>query len=298
MKKQKPKPEQKPKKKKSGFKTFSRTLTFLILLGCAGYVFYMGWIQFSIPENHYALVFTKTGGYDPYLMEAGQFYWRWENIFPTNMTLHLFELPWKENVFKLNGTLPSGREYSTILQNDSAFSFHIDIAIQYKLNPAVLIPLIQEEGFQFSDIDNWYTTFPHRAETVISQNIQALLGKTELNLNELENRLLSLIRTDFPSVEIESLNIRTWEIPDFVLYNKTREIYIQSIQSNREYASELEKQNAELEKQLTSKIELLKDYGQVLTDYPVLLEYFNLDKEKIDPMIFNWEDLPTPVPES
>ncbi len=277
------------KKKKNHLKRISNTLTFLILLGFAGFVFYLGWVQFSIPENHYALAFTKTGGYDPYLMKPGEFYWRWENLFPTNMELHIFELPWEATDFNLQGELPSGSDYASILTNPDAFNFSLSLRMNFRMNPDKLISMIQKEGFTFKEIESWYTLLPEAAEAKIKNYILQEIPLETAEYTRIEASILEYMESQFPYAEFSGFHIHRWELPDKTLYDHTREIYLNGIKSNREYAAELEKQNAELERQLNSKMELLKDYGSVLTEYPVLLEYFNLEKEKIDPMIFGWE---------
>ena len=296
MKKQKQLAEK--KKKKNSFKRISNTFSFLILLGFAGFVFYLGWVQFSIPENHYALAFSKTGGYDSYLMKPGEFYWRWENLFPTNMTLHIFELPWKSNTFSLKGELPSGKEYASLLQNPDAFNFDISINMNYRMDPVSLFSMIQKEDFRFDQIDSWYTLFPGSAEAKIKNFILQEIPFDASNYAQMEKFLLEYLKSQFPHAEFSGFYIQEWTLPDIELYEHTRDIYINGIKSNREYAAELEKQNAELERLLNSKMDLLKEYGSVLTEYPVLLEYFNLEKEKIDPMIFNWETEQISDPES
>ncbi len=294
MKKQKQ--ERIPEKKKSGFKKISNTLSFIIFLGFSGFVFYTGWVQFSIPEDHYALAFTKTGGYDSYFMKPGEFHWRWENLFPTNMKLHIFELPIKFSSYSLNGTLPSGKDYASILDNPSAFDFSLSMEYQYRMDPDHLLTMIQESSFQFSQINNWYDQIPLKVNEKITNLLQNDLILISSGYSEIETEISDYLSREFPGAIFSYVHIKNWNIPDKVLYEKTRDVYINGIQANREYAAELEKQNAELEKQLNSKIELLKDYGSVLTEYPVLLEYFNLDKEKIDPMIFR-EVLPNQDPE-
>ncbi|OQY35007.1 MAG: hypothetical protein B6241_02475 [Spirochaetaceae bacterium 4572_59] len=281
----------KPKKKKKIFKRVYNTLTFLILIGFAGFVFYRGWIQLSIPENHYALGFSKTGGYESSLMKAGDFNWRWENLFPSNMTLHIFELPWESSELSLSGILPSGEEYATILPEKSAFNFKLKVSIKYRLNPENISQFIQEEDFQYTDIETWYDDFSRKSENVVMTALSELLKETEdSDIKDLEKKIKEKLKSEFPESEIRDLTILNWSIPDISLYNETKNIYFTGIKASRAYSSELEKQNAELESQLSSKMELLKDYGQILTDYPVLLQYFNLEKEKIDPLIFNWNN--------
>ena len=298
MKKQKPPKtaslnNDKPvKKKEKPFFKFMNFLTFLIFIGFAGFVFYRGWIQFSIPENHYALAFTKTGGYDKTLMKAGDFNWRWENLFPTNMTLHIFELPWASCNVEITGTLPSGKQYASILENENsdAFEYSLQLSLLYRLSPENILQMIHNDNFQFSHIDGWYSELNQEIQVLAAEAVPLYLSREVIGEESIRSYIIERIHNNHPEAEIKNILISRSVLPDIKLYEETRNIYIAGIQASRAYTSELEKQNAELESQLNSKINLLKDYGEVLTEYPVLLQYFNLEKDKIDPMIFNWEE--------
>ena len=295
------KPVRPEKKRKNPFIRFMNLLTFLIIIGFSGFVFYRGWIQFSIPENHYALAFTKTGGYDKALMKAGEFNWRWENLFPTNMTLHIFELPWSGCEIDISGTLPSGSQYASILENENstAFQYNLNISLLYRFNPDYITQMIEGDDFQFNQIENWYTELNHEIQLLAAEAVPLYLsGEPDENTGSIRTFMKEKILEFHPEAEIKEILINKMSLPDRKLYEETRSIYLAGIQASRAYTSELERQNADLENQLNSKINLLEDYGEVLTAYPVLLQYFNLEKDKIDPMILNWEETPAASPES
>ena len=173
------------------------------------------------------------------------------------------------------------------------------ISLLYRLNPDNATQMIKGEDFQFSQIENWYTELNHEIRLLAAEAVFLhLSGKSYTDGTSIRTYIKEKILEFHPEAEIKDILVNRMSLPDRKLYEETRNIYLAGIQANRAYTSELEKQNAELERQLSSKINLLEDYGEVLTEYPVLLQYFNLEKEKIDPMILNWEESPASNPES
>jgi hypothetical protein len=67
-------------------------ITLIILVVLAGAAFYFGWLQILLPAENYAVIFTKTGGYDETVVRPGEFSWRWQRLIPTNMTVYTFDL--------------------------------------------------------------------------------------------------------------------------------------------------------------------------------------------------------------
>jgi hypothetical protein len=90
---------------------------------------------------------------------------------------------------------------------------------------------------------------------------------------ELENA----IKERFPYIENISCLIRTAVFPDFALYRQVRGIYEDFLFRQREYLSGglLEKAEARLDTRL--RFDELAQYGELLTKYPVLIQYLALE---------------------
>ncbi len=67
-------------------------LAVLLLLVCSATVFFIGWIQFSVPAGKYGVLVSKTGGVDPDPVLPARFRWQWERLIPTNTELFVFDL--------------------------------------------------------------------------------------------------------------------------------------------------------------------------------------------------------------
>ena len=51
-------------------------ILLILLLVIGGVVFFFGWIQILLPPGTYAVINTKTGGYEEKAIPAGDFAWR------------------------------------------------------------------------------------------------------------------------------------------------------------------------------------------------------------------------------
>ena len=274
-----------PRKGKS-LKRFSRWLTFLIFIGFAGFVTYVGWIQKEIPEGQGALVFTKlsyrdgrfTGGYDTKLTTSDGFHWRWERLFPTNMTIHLYPLSLRDVRITSTGILPSSDIYMDFIEKSGQdqFNWELSFDLTYHLKKESIPQLAQEKGIMPENLEAYLV----EEENKIEGELFGLLSSftlTQDNSREIEKLLLALNKSH-PFLEITSLSPQTIVLPDLVLYNKARELYF----------SYLDARNISLEKMISreapkmavnvEKMKVLVEYGKVLTEYPVLIDFFALDE--------------------
>ena len=115
----------------------------LVLLAVA--VFFVGWVQILIPAGTYAVIHTKTGGYEQEVVTSGEFMWRVERLLPTNMKLYRFKPEVMEvDVPVVSGVLPSGELYASFMENSPDFSYEIDLKVFISVIPESLPRLVAE----------------------------------------------------------------------------------------------------------------------------------------------------------
>ena len=136
-------------------KAFLIILVILVIL--AGVVFYFGWVQIHLPAEHYAVVFTKSGGYDQEVIRPGEFSWRWERLIPTNMTLYIFDLHPRSREISFQGSLPSAELYSSVLPENPDFSYRGEIEVIFAVAPESLPALVAEEKLLPDQLDDFYS---------------------------------------------------------------------------------------------------------------------------------------------
>lgn len=259
-------------------------LVILVLLG--GAVFYFGWVQFQIPPNSYAVIFSKTGGWEPDPISAGTFTWRWERLLPTNLTLYVYPLEPQQIRVETEGDLPSGDVYAGAIGASVDFRYRVEADVRYTVRPESL-PTIAQEGVAPADLPEWYSGFETSVrETVVEAFGDALSGRGETpSPASLQENARSRLESRFPELEVTAVSPRSTSFPDYDLYVRAKEVYLGSLQAYEEGVAEAERQAAFSATQQERRIELLREYGKILSEYPVLLDYFTMSAERgIDPL--------------
>ena len=229
-------------------KAFLIVLVILVILG--GAAFYFGWVQILLPPEHYAVVFTKTGGYDQDVIPPGQFVWRWERLIPTNMTLHIFDLTPRSKEVSFRGSLPSADLYSSVLPDNPDFSVSGTVHLQFAVAPDSLPALVSEKKLSPEGLDDFYSA---RAEDISARVMDAV--------QEIRTDMLSGAELDRRQSYRDLVQIR----------DRSREQAIAN-QASEQVRAENSRDRQE------ANLELLKEYGKLLNEYPILLKALAVQK--------------------
>ena len=267
-------------------------ILLILLLAIGGVVFFFGWIQILLPPGTYAVIHTKTGGYEEKAIPAGVFAWRIERLLPTNMTLYIFRVePVEIETPEIKGTLPSGEIYSSLLTGNPDFSFKLKARLLVALNPEALPTLMKEEGLKPETLDAWY-------ESKISSAVQRLVDDLQDNADSVyeSGYFISLADRlsrdpEFSSIEIKRITPIELSFPDPDLYYEAKRQYFS-------LAKAKEAKYVLFIQQEKSNLKVLKEYAELLTEYPILLKYLYLQNLKGKNLDILELDLPSLAEES
>lgn len=258
-------------------------VSVLILVVAGGAAFYFGWIQLQLPPDSYGVIFTKTDGFEQAVVKPGGFVWRWQRLLPTNLTLYTYHLSPQETEISSQGTLPSGALYSQFLDGKPSFSYKITVAVAYVLNPNALPGLMLRDHVTPQTIGAWYANLAKRltAETRNYITAQASAGNpAELGLGAFQPGLQRTLQKSFPEVRFTAVTPETIEMPDLALYAKARQQYLSIASAEEQVRRQAAVTKTNLDALAAQKIELLRKYGELFNQYPVLLKYLDLAPAK------------------
>jgi len=258
-------------------------ISFILFILAAGATFYFGWVQFELPENTYAVLFSKTSGYDKKILEPGEFNWKWERLLPTNSKIIKVKIENRSNKFEYEGTLPSNELYSSILPQKPDFSFKMSFSVSYSIDPEKLPLLIEEGTLNSEDIESFYNTIESEFIRIVKDSCTNYFNdnftiSTSAYI-DLENIILDKLKQRYTYINVRNLTISFIQFPDLLLYEKTKDLYYQILDKRKETEIATEKWAIESKVNLDTKIELLSKYGELLTKYPILIDYFALDPD-------------------
>ena len=259
----------------------------LLLLGAAGAIFVAGWIQILLPPATYGVLFSKTGGFDPRVMAPGVFVWRWERVIPNNVTLFLFEVQPHSIETRLSGELPSAEAVASMLPGAAGaadFRYQATVSVTFAVRPEALPALVSGEGLTPEDLNRWTemkgTAMGRAALELLQRRAQA----TALtDLAALEAGILDPLAAGFPELQVLAVRFSDLHLPDIEIYERGRRAYLELMDSQYEarraavidLAHERERGLAAQETRRAA-LQVLREYGVVLQEYPVLIQFLAL----------------------
>ncbi|MBN2659119.1 MAG: hypothetical protein JXR86_18835 [Spirochaetales bacterium] len=258
-------------------------ISLILFLGAAGALFWFGWVQFELPQNTYGVLFSKTSGYDSEILEPGRFIWKWERILPTNSNIIKFFIETQDANLDYEGILPSGNIYNAFIPENPDFSYHLTFFISYRLLEERLPGLLESGEIDNEDLDGFYNNVEAEYLKIIKKGCNDYftenLSINSSSYSELEAVLLEKIKARYSYIEIRNLVVQYLNFPDLQLYGKAKDLYNQILEKRKESEIAAEKWSLETKVNLDTKIEILTRYGELLSKYPILVDYFALEPE-------------------
>ncbi|MFP4536057.1 MAG: hypothetical protein ACLFNP_10075 [Spirochaetaceae bacterium] len=269
-------------------KKFLILLLIVVLLG--GTAFFFGWVSFRVEGSEYAIAFTKSDGWIAEPITPGSFRWMWQALIPTNLTLHRFPLTPTEITLDESGTLPSASLYRRYVEGEPSFDYSLELTLSYRLEPLTVAEALGEERTTPEDIDSYRESMEGElksaARSAVVSAIEALGEDPEVGaLSTVSEEVLEELQDAVEQLEILDLTIREAELPDPFVYQTARENY-QAIQEGRREGLRETARSAAAQRVLDEERRKgLEEYGRILQEYPVLLDYFRLAAESgTDPL--------------
>jgi hypothetical protein len=259
---------------------------FIILIILGGLGFFFGWAQLKVPPGSYGVMRSKTHGIDPRLIREGEFRWVWFKLIPTNVEITLFRPSAQERSIRITGALPSGDVYGAISGVSPDFSYELSGSLSFNLKPEALPDLLAERGvLTQEDLRNFETKLAGEVAAFTEQRlevyaadeerIQALLGAGAAD--QIRGEILAA----YPDIENLFCSFRPVRFPDFALYHSVRVFYEEYLDHQRRQLQTEALAGRHLDFQL--RLDELAKYGELLTQYPVLLQYLALPQESLPP---------------
>lgn len=262
-------------------KKFVFSILLLILLGGAAFLF--GYLPLWIGAGEYAVILTKTNGWNHPVVAPGEFVWSWQALFPTNLKLFPFTLERRQVRLDIQEELPSGVLYAAYSEGGADFSYRVSVDLNYRLRPE---PLPEEFSALYDEEDeidsegllrDAYAETEMRIERILKDTAATLIesGDFGLTSDAFRQRLSRTIEDEMPEIEAVELMIDEYQFPDLDLYRRAKENYLAFADRSHEITMGTISEAASTRAAETSRIEILKEYGRLLEEYPILMEYFS-----------------------
>ncbi|MDR0513064.1 MAG: hypothetical protein LBG93_08200 [Treponema sp.] len=264
-------------------KKFFGFFIFLVILG--GAAFFFGWAHLTVPPGSYGVMRSKTHGLDTNIIREGEFRWYWYKLIPTNVRVATFTLALVSRSIRSSGELLSGQVYAALAGLQADFSWEVSADFSFFVRPEALPGLVLSENLQGNE--DLRAAEGRIADRIEAFAIRRLASYAENDDGETLRAIMFSgshpaleddIQSAFPEIQNLFLSVSVVRFPDHILYQSLRELY-------REYVSHL---NAllnpaiilEAEGRMGTNLRLdeLQRYGELLTRYPVLLQFLAMER--------------------
>jgi hypothetical protein len=231
---------------------------------------------------------SKTHGVDPLPIREGEFRWVWYKLIPTTVHISVFSLAPVSGSIQAEGSLPSGAVYASAVGLPMDFSYEVRGSFSFSINPAALPSLLSTEGFtDQAGLEAYEAVLAKEIEAFAVQRL-GIYAEDEESLGTIlgTGLLPSLeedIRRAFPDIENLSCSIQVARFPDFALYRAARSVYEDYLARQRELLEGDISLSAGRHLSSRLRFDELEKYGELLTKYPVLLQYLALEQGAAGP---------------
>ena len=257
----------------------------ILLLALAGTIFFLGWAQLTVPPGSYGVMRSKTHGLENEVIRDGEFRWFWYKAIPTNAKVSVFNIgPVKRSV-RSSGNLSSGMVYAALAGLDADFSWEISAEISFNLKPEYLPELTERENINDSGgMKGIEENLASRVENLLLQRLKSYAESEDgAKLESLVfasslPEMAAEIQAAIPGIENLTCTIQALRLPDYTLYRSIRALYQEYMSRQSAILSQDVTREAERRINVRIRLEELGQYGELLTKYPILLDYLAIEK--------------------
>ncbi|MDR1248687.1 MAG: hypothetical protein LBK63_05215 [Treponema sp.] len=255
----------------------------IALMVLAGAAFFLGWAQLPVPSGSYGVLRSKTHGLDPAVIREGEFRWVWYKLIPFNAVTLIFAPNLISVPVSVSGTLPLAETYASKTGIAEDFSYYIEADLSFSVKPASLPSLTLTRGIKDqAGLEEYENSLAREIDFFAREWLEAYAAQEQLDgasgegLRGVAARLEGEIGRTFPDVENLSYAIHDARMPDFALYAMARSLYGDYLDRQRELLGAEISGEAERSLSALLRFDELEKYGELLTKYPVLLQYLAL----------------------
>jgi hypothetical protein len=252
-------------------------VTLIILLILAGTGFGFGYVPLRLDPGTRAVLFSKTSGWESEPFEAGTFAWAWQLLIPTNATLYVFDETSREVRVESSTLLHSADLYATYLTDEPSMSQRFRGTVRYRIGTSAIAQLAPQ-GLRPDGVDQWYEDMDarvaNRTMRLVAEAIEA--ADAALSAEELTARITRGIGEGIPELSLISVVVHELTLPDEALYRLGRENYVAVQEARRAALVAAARDLAVVQATTDQQFLTFERYGQILTEYPVLLEYLEI----------------------
>ncbi len=263
-------------------KKFLLWLILIIIVGSV--IFYIGWTQYRLDQDMYGVIYTKTSGYFEEPIESGHFSWSGWRLIPGNLTITQIPSSSRSISIRAKKTLPAADSYKMMVIGDPVFSYDADITISYSLEKGSVVALVSSYGVNELNSTTWFLAKDEMVRSIALEIItdyfihKDVSASKDMISEDIKGYLSTQIKTYFTELNINDISMTFNSLPDFEIYSQAKKSYEEMVELKNETLADAILQSPEMITENMLYIDKLQNYGQLLSQYPILLEYLRIEQ--------------------
>lgn len=253
----------------------------IIIIALGAGAFFVGWAQLPVPHGSYGVLTSKTHGLYAQVIEDGKLLWLWYRLIPANTKISVFDIKTQTVSVTAEGTLPQGETYASFVGLKISFSWRISGSVSFSVNPETLPLIVEQSGITDQAALNAYTTeLGSQLVLFIEQRLAYYCARRDMFEQVISDgaykNLDGEVRTAFPYIGKLSCSLTVKQFPDYDIYESAKSLYNDYAAHQRYILNGEIISNAAGRINSQFRLDELAKYGELLTKYPVLLDYLKL----------------------
>ncbi|MDR0539041.1 MAG: hypothetical protein LBG74_00840 [Spirochaetaceae bacterium] len=254
----------------------------IICIVAAGAGLFFGWAEFAVPPGHYGVLRSKSHGlYEKTLSNGGRT-WLWYKLIPTNAKVSAFSLVPQTLAINVRGTLPQAEVYGAFTGLKADFSYDVRVLAEYTLKKENLPRVVSENDiYTQEELNLFLLQAKDKIENFISCKMNEFAqddAQALRHIYEEQNAAVwkSFLDGNFDFFDWDEISFALLKEPGFGHYEAAKTLYMMYLEQQHETLQNRTAGFAGERVASQFKLDELAKYGELLTRYPVLLEYLKI----------------------
>jgi hypothetical protein len=184
-----------------------------------------------------------------------------------------------ERSFTISGALLSADLYRRFASLDVDFSYEMNGSLTFQFDPESLPALTESRGIAGQDdLEKLEDSTASEIESFIGRRFNEYQAEPEtLSAVDFSERLKREISAAFPGIGSLDITLNTVKLPDLALYDSLRLLYQDYLDRQRQLLTDDIREAALRNVTTQLRLDELARYGELLTKYPILLQYLGME---------------------
>ncbi len=243
-------------------------------------MYVLGLVKLSVEPGTMAVISTRTNGFESIKSNQKAVVWDVRHVFPFNFEVISFSTDFQTLDFKFKDFLPQALSLASLVEEDaSVFSYHLEGSLRFRLREEALISELERGTLKVNGLHAYYSGQQSQITSMLTEvvnNSMEKIANLSQNSESFSQITLSFLSKAMPYLEFEAVTFTALELPNLSLYRTAMDNLLSKTETSLKAQQQLAIKTEQSQLEHQQRQQIMREYGQILTDYPILIPYFAL----------------------